>query len=278
MVDEAKKDPVITNQASEAEASGKEEEGQITDAANRRDEDVAARFLERLDPAIMSEPITRKEARKLLWKIDLTMISLITCTTILAAVDKVIISNAEIYGMKQDAHLGKNQYSWVGSIFYFGYLVADYPSSFLIQRLPNAKLLATCCLIWAILMLCTAATKNFAGLAVTRFLMGTVEAFIFPIMSIFTVMWWTTGEQPIRLAFWFNQVESKACLLYNIPSHNHLTVLVRICRHRELRYWSYAHQSPPVEAPISCPWRIFSPMGSGVVRFPPRFARAMLVA
>lgn len=89
---------------------------------------------------------------------------------------------------------------------YFGYLIAEYPSAFLIQRFPNGKFMATCCLIWAILMLCTAATHNFAGLAVCRFLMGMVEAVIFPICSVFTVMWWTTDEQPMRLAFWFNQV------------------------------------------------------------------------
>ena len=107
--------------------------------------------------------------------------------------------------MKADAHLGSN-YSWLGSIFYFGYLIAEYPSALLIQRLPNGKFLAACFLSWAIIMLCMAATHNFAGLAVCRFFMGMLESIIFPICSIFTVMWWTTAEQPMRLAFWFNEV------------------------------------------------------------------------
>lgn len=170
--------------------------------------DVAAQFLARLDTGIASTPVSPEEARRILWKIDLILIPLIMTTVVLAAVDKVIISNAAIYGMETDTHLTGNQYSWVGSIFYFGYLIFEYPSALLIQRLPVAKLYACMVFGWAVLMLCTAATQNFAGLATVRFIMGMLEATAFPISSILTVMWWKTSEQPIRVAFWFNQLSS----------------------------------------------------------------------
>ncbi|KAH8689183.1 putative allantoate permease [Talaromyces proteolyticus] len=182
--------------------------GEVVDNNHREDADVAAKFLRELDPAVLAEPITPTEARKVLWKIDLIMIPMIMVTVVLAAVDKVIISNAAIYGMKTDTHLVGNQYSWVGSIFYFGYLIAEYPAAFVIQRLPIAKFYAACIMGWAILLMCTAATHNFAGLATTRFIMGMLESVTFPISSILTVMWWTTNEQPIRVAFWFNQLSS----------------------------------------------------------------------
>jgi MFS family permease len=182
---------------------------EIIDSQNRgNDRDVAVQFLARLDPAIAAEPVTETEARRLLWKIDLIIIPLIMVTVVLAAIDKVIISNAAIYGMKTDTHLTGDQYSWVGSIFYFGYLAFEYPAALLIQRLPVAKLYAGMVIGWAILLLCTAATQNFAGLATVRFLMGMTEAAVFPISSILTVMWWKTSEQPIRVAFWFNQLSS----------------------------------------------------------------------
>lgn len=142
--------------------------------------DVAALFLAQLDPAIAAEPISKHEARRVLWKIDLILIPLIMVTVVLAAIDKVIISNAAIYGMKKDTHLKGNQYSWVGSIFYFGYLAFEYPAALLIQRLPVAKLYAGMVAGWAVMMLCTAATHNFAGLATVRFLMGMLEASVFP--------------------------------------------------------------------------------------------------
>ncbi|KAJ5689126.1 hypothetical protein N7462_003518 [Penicillium macrosclerotiorum] len=187
----------------------KYESGDIIDAINGdRGRDVAAQFLARLDPAIAVTPISESEARRVLWKIDLILIPLIMVTVVLAAIDKVIISNAAIYGMKTDTHLTGNQYSWVGSIFYFGYLAFEYPAALLIQRLPVAKLYVGMVSGWAVLMLCTAATQNFAGLATVRFLMGMLEASVFPISSILTVMWWKTSEQPLRVAFWFNQLSS----------------------------------------------------------------------
>ncbi|KAJ5626865.1 Major facilitator superfamily domain general substrate transporter [Penicillium herquei] len=38
--------------------------------------------------------------------------------------------------------------------------------------------------------------------------MGMLEASAFPISSILTVMWWKTNEQPLRVAFYFNQLSS----------------------------------------------------------------------
>ncbi|KKY24550.1 putative allantoate permease [Phaeomoniella chlamydospora] len=182
--------------------------GDMVESQVGRHPDIAAKFLSELDPIILADPITPEEARKVLWKVDLIMIPLITITVVLAAVDKVIISNAAIYGMKEDTHLVGNEYSWVGSIFYFGYLAFEYPAAILIQRLPMAKFYAACIFGWAIILLCTAATQNFAGLATTRFIMGMLESVVFPISSILTVMWWTTKEQPIRVALWFNQLSS----------------------------------------------------------------------
>ncbi len=168
--------------------------------------DVAAKFLSSVDQTITAEPVTPAEARKVLWKIDLVVLPLISGTVILSAVDKVIISNAAILGMKHDLKLIGNEYSWAGSIFYFGFLLFEWPTAVLIQRLPVAKLLAGIIFSWAVLLFCTAATQNFAGLATVRFIMGGAEAGAFPICSILTVMWYTTTEQPIRVAFWYNQV------------------------------------------------------------------------
>ncbi|KAL5340287.1 MFS general substrate transporter [Aspergillus crustosus] len=185
-----------------------EKDLQAGEVAERNDKDVAALFLSQLDAGVADAPVTPEEARRVLWKIDLILIPLIMVTVILAAVDKVIISNASIYGMSDETHLTGNQYSWVGSIFYFGYLLFEYPAALLIQRLPVAKLYAGMVLGWGILMLCTAATQNFAGLASVRFIMGMLESTAFPISSILTVMWWKTSEQPLRVAFWFNQLSS----------------------------------------------------------------------
>lgn len=91
------------------EAVGVEENGRTAGKV-----DVAARFLSTLDNAVTGIAITPKESRKVLWKIDLTTLPLIWLSVIIAAVDKVVISNAAIYGMKADTHLAGNQFAWVG--------------------------------------------------------------------------------------------------------------------------------------------------------------------
>lgn len=44
--------------------------------------------------------------------------------------------------MRFNQHLKGREYSWATSAFYFGYLAASYPASFLMVRLPLGKYLA----------------------------------------------------------------------------------------------------------------------------------------
>jgi sugar phosphate permease len=133
------------------------------------DNDVVLAFITNLDPAIKDEPISAKEYRRVRWKIDLCILPLMAGTTILAAVDKNVIGNTAILGILEDANLTGLEFSWIGSLFFFGYLIFEWPMAYLIQRFPVAKLLSVTVMGWAILAMCMAATHNFAGLAVVRF-------------------------------------------------------------------------------------------------------------
>ncbi|QKX60221.1 uncharacterized protein TRUGW13939_07364 [Talaromyces rugulosus] len=187
--------------------------------------DVAARFLDNLSQDIKDQPITPEEARRLVWKIDLTIVPVLGFSVMLCAIDKVIISNAALYGMTTDTHLVGDQYSWVGSIFYFGFLIAEWPGNILIQKLPIRSFYGATVLCWAIFTFLTGATSNFGGLATVRFLMGIFEAVVFPVCTLVTAMWWTVSEQPVRVAIWFNTLSSitTGLLAYGI-GHTHTNV------------------------------------------------------
>ncbi|EPE06879.1 allantoate permease [Ophiostoma piceae UAMH 11346] len=186
------------------------------------DVDIAAKFLAGLDPAIIREPISAKEARAVLWKLDLHILPVLTITIIVAAIDKVIISNASIYGMLKDNHMTSSQFSWVASIFYFAYLGFEWPAGFLVQKLPIRSFLAAAVFGFAVLTFCTGATTSFASLAAVRFLLGAFESMLFPTASIITAMWWTRKEQPIRVAFYFNTLSSvvTGLLAYGVGHSN----------------------------------------------------------
>lgn len=46
------------------------------------------------------------------------------------------LSYAAIFGIRDDLNLHGTQYSWLSSIFYFGFLAWAFPTNFLMQRLP----------------------------------------------------------------------------------------------------------------------------------------------
>ncbi|KAL1636201.1 hypothetical protein SLS58_009895 [Diplodia intermedia] len=56
-------------------------------------------------------------------------------TYLIQFLDKSSISYSALWGMRQDVGLHCSQYSWLTTIFYLGYLVAEFPLNYLFQRL-----------------------------------------------------------------------------------------------------------------------------------------------
>lgn len=94
----------------------------------------------------------------------------------------------------------------LASMFYVGYLVFQLPFGFLLQHLPTGRLLSTTVICWGIVLITTPACKSFAGLATTRFLLGAFESAINPGFVLLMSMWYTVGEQPLRLEAYYSSV------------------------------------------------------------------------
>lgn len=61
------------------------------------------------------------------------------------------------------------------TLFYLGYLVAEYPSVWLMQKFPTGKYLTANFIIWGAVLAATGAATSFPGLAVGRFFLGCFE-------------------------------------------------------------------------------------------------------
>ncbi|KAK2606711.1 hypothetical protein N8I77_005442 [Diaporthe amygdali] len=157
---------------------------------------------------VESVPYEQSEEKSLVRKIDCRIMPYLWGYAVLSAVDKIIISNAALYGMKDDTDLTGQQYSWVGSIFYFGYLVAEFPLVALMGRFPIAKFLAVMAMGWALMTILMATCQNHQGLMALRFFMGMMEAPALPGLTLMTTMWYTKKEQPLRVALWSATVAS----------------------------------------------------------------------
>ncbi|RKK29165.1 hypothetical protein BFJ65_g1101 [Fusarium oxysporum f. sp. cepae] len=110
--------------------------------------------------------------------------------------------------MTADTHLVGQQYSWVGSIFYFGWLIAEYPANLILQKMPVGKTVGVAVIGWGAIVMCLGATQNAAGLMVLRFIMGALEAPLFPAVTILNTMWYKKSEQPVRMAITFTAFSS----------------------------------------------------------------------
>ncbi|KAK8850644.1 hypothetical protein IAR55_004563 [Kwoniella newhampshirensis] len=99
---------------------------------------------------------------------------------------------------------GHQHDSWLtASIFYFGWLAWAIPSNLIMQRLPPAYYLGANIFMWGALLMCQAASKNFAAIAALRVLSGAFEAIADPAFMLFTSMYYTRAEQPSRISVWY---------------------------------------------------------------------------
>ncbi|KAJ4342703.1 hypothetical protein N0V87_000912 [Didymella glomerata] len=120
----------------------------------------------------------------------------------LQSIDKTTLSYAAVFNLREETRLVGTEYSWLGSLFYLGYLFWEYPTSLTLQRFPVAKFMSATVIIWGIVLMCHAAANDFAGLAATRTFLGMFEASINPGTMVIFSMWYKRSEQPFRMGIW----------------------------------------------------------------------------
>lgn len=93
-------------------------------------------------------------------------------------------------------------------MFYIFYILADLPASLLVKRLRFDRVIPVVTFAWGLVCLCTGFIQNFAGLIVTRMLLGFFEGCLFPSMTLMFCNWYLREELATRIAFLFSQKSS----------------------------------------------------------------------
>ncbi|KAL5041768.1 hypothetical protein BDW71DRAFT_217417 [Aspergillus fruticulosus] len=170
---------------------------------------VAKQYLERLETQdddlgqIMEVAVTPEEERRVVRKLDMILIPMMGLCYMMQYMDKLALSQATLFNLREDLNLQGSDYSWTSAVFYFGYFGWSWPSSYLMVRLPLGKYIAASVLAWGGALMCHAAAKNFGGLMTARFFLGVGEASIAPGFALITGMLYKREEQPARQAAWF---------------------------------------------------------------------------
>ena len=170
--------------------------------------DKAAELLQHSGQIVV---VTPEENKRILKKIDLTILPIMLAVYFLQGLDKATLSYASVFGLVTDAHLGKGQeYSWLGSIVYVAQLVLQPVIAYFLVKLPTGKFAAVMVFCWGSVLSFMALAKNFKGLLATRFFLGAFEAAVGKQIAFSTV------ERDILLASVADQVWNSSNFCINL--------------------------------------------------------------
>jgi len=145
----------------------------VTQEENLHGKDRAAELLQNANEQVV---VSEADNKRILRKIDLTILPIMLGVYFLQQLDKSTLSYASVFGLVKNAHLGGQDYSWLGSIVYVAQLVMQPIVAFFLVKLPTGKFAAVMVLCWGIVLSCMSIAKDFKGLMVARFFLGCFEA------------------------------------------------------------------------------------------------------
>ncbi|OAA60327.1 MFS allantoate transporter [Niveomyces insectorum RCEF 264] len=168
----------------------------------REEDDEALKAFANLggEPTVL-DAATRK---RLLRTIDWHLMPVLCLVFGLNYLDKTSLSYASIMGMQPDLHLKGDEYQWLGSIFYLGFLVWEYPTNRLMQLLPLARYSATCVTLWGVILCLFAVVNSWSGAMAIRFFMGLFEAASMPGFALISSQWYTHREHNTRTGIYIS--------------------------------------------------------------------------
>ncbi|WKT43884.1 Major facilitator superfamily [Fusarium oxysporum f. sp. vasinfectum] len=177
------------------------------EAVGLDDADLASKVLQ--DVAATDLIIDDATAAKLIKKIDRNMMPILCIVYGLNFLDKTTLTYASIMGLSLShadggIQLHGQEYNWLASVFYLGYLIGEWPTTRLLQYLPLSKYLAFNIIAWGSVLCCFPAATNFAGALALRFFLGVLESSVTPGFTLLTSQWYTVSEQGTRIGLWFS--------------------------------------------------------------------------
>lgn len=118
--------------------------------------------------------------RRLLTKIDLRIVPVLSVLYLLAFLDRTNVANAAIFGLQKDLGLSGTQYSTALTIFFVPYVVFEIPSNIILKRLKPHVWLSLCMFGFGLVTICQGLVQGYGGLIATRFFLGVFETGMFP--------------------------------------------------------------------------------------------------
>ncbi|RVX72247.1 hypothetical protein B0A52_04451 [Exophiala mesophila] len=152
----------------------------------------------------LSEAERQAIDRKLLWKLDFTLIPWLTFLYLISFLDRTNIGNAKIDGLQEDLNMTNNEYNDTLTIFFISYSLFEPLTQILLKRFRPSIFLPVIMILWGIVMTTMGLVHNFSGLMAARWFLGLAEAGLFPGVNYYLSCWYRRSEFGIRAAIFFS--------------------------------------------------------------------------
>ncbi|EJT96987.1 MFS general substrate transporter [Dacryopinax primogenitus] len=167
----------------------------VEDAGSVSDGDDALKLVGTRRQYVFDEEYNRRLTRKLDWVIP-PICAAVYFTQFL---DKTTLNYASIMGLPIT---GQN-YNNVSMAFYIGFLVWEFPTQYIAQRLPIAKYLGCNVVVWGAIVMLHAVAPYFGPFFALRFILGMLESCVAPILILIISMFYRKNEQASRIACFY---------------------------------------------------------------------------
>ncbi|KAK7203292.1 putative allantoate permease [Myxozyma melibiosi] len=147
-------------------------------------------------------PGTTAREKKLLLKLDLSILLFGCLSTFSKTLDNNSLTNAYVSGMKEDLGLGGNDLNYLQAVYYASYLSFMIPASFALTRLPIQRILPTMEVLWGACTFGCAWCQNLTQLYVCRFFLGGCETVAFTGLIYIIGSWYRRGEIGVRFSLY----------------------------------------------------------------------------
>ncbi|KAL2832421.1 major facilitator superfamily domain-containing protein [Aspergillus cavernicola] len=148
----------------------------------------------------------RARERALVWKQDLHIIPLSATIYLLCYLDRSNIGNARIMNAETgndlltETSMSSYEYTIALMVFLIAYAVFEVPSNYFLKKLKPSRWIAFLMLSWGAVTMGMGGVHSYAQVTGLRFLLGVMEAGLFPGLVYFLTFWYRNSERSIRVA------------------------------------------------------------------------------
>ncbi|KAK8156531.1 high-affinity nicotinic acid transporter [Phyllosticta citrichinensis] len=160
-----------------------------------------------------------EKRKKILRKVDLRLMPMLTLLYLVAYIDKTNIGNARIEGMTEDLHLRGLEYSNVVAIFFIPFILCEVPSNMILYKFARPSIyIGSIVLAWGTIMTLTGVVQSYAGLLAIRFLLGIFEAGFLPGAILIISNWYLPSETQVRIALLYTSAATGGAFSFAIAN------------------------------------------------------------